>query len=161
MVAAYEEYYNNHISGDAHKLDQLAFTLTTRRAVMPWRTYAVIQAMPDETPVTTTMGNGMSLEKTAVSTLPVAKPVRATMDKMSSAFIFTGQGAQYREMGLELLSYPIFKRSLAASDEILARLGCKWLIIGKRDSRLPNVTHTFLAAIVRERILILDLNCGL
>lgn len=147
MVAAYEEYYNSHISGDVDKLDQLAFTLTTRRTLMPWRTYAVVQPMADGTSEATQTGNDMFSENTAASTLSVEKPMKATMDKMSSAFIFTGQGAQYRGMGLELLYYPIYQRSLATSETILARLGCKWSIIGKPISCLLDVIHLFLTAL--------------
>lgn len=133
MVMAYKEFYNNHISGDPQKLDQLAFTLNTRRAVMPWRTYTVVKPRIDSASAST---------QTAESTLSLAKPVRATLDNLIPAFVFTGQGAQYREMGLELLSYPVFQKSLNTSQKILARLGCNWVIIGKSNYHLLRVNSS-------------------
>ncbi|KAL3482091.1 hypothetical protein BJX99DRAFT_252807 [Aspergillus californicus] len=58
------------------------------------------------------------------------------------ALIFSGQGAQYAEMGRDLLkSYPSFVRSLEHARQQLARLGCPWDLLSelcrpKVDSRV-------------------------
>lgn len=58
------------------------------------------------------------------------------------ALVFSGQGAQYAEMGRELLKgYPSFVRSLERARQQLARLGCKWDLLSelcrpKADSRI-------------------------
>ncbi|KAL4928189.1 type I polyketide synthase [Aspergillus undulatus] len=58
------------------------------------------------------------------------------------ALVFSGQGAQYAEMGRDLLkSYPSFVRSLENARQQLARLGCPWDLLSelcrpKADSRV-------------------------
>ncbi|KAH8694395.1 putative polyketide synthase [Ilyonectria robusta] len=41
-------------------------------------------------------------------------------------FVFSGQGAQYAEMGRHLLIYPRFRQSMEQAREHLGRLGCSW-----------------------------------
>ncbi|KAH8889473.1 hypothetical protein GQ53DRAFT_869901 [Thozetella sp. PMI_491] len=107
MLASYQVYFETHTAGDARKLEQLAYTLATRRSLMAWRSFAVVDAKTRELTATTAVrvssGGGI-------------------------AFVFTGQGAQYAGMGLELLRYPIFEESLKRSNEVLASLGCEWSI---------------------------------
>jgi hypothetical protein len=87
---------------------------------MPWRTFAVVDGVD---------GNGGPTQLTPTV------PVRASSEKGSIGFIFTGQGAQYVGMGLELLQYPIFESSLRASGQIFASLGAEWSIRGGLKSR--------------------------
>lgn len=112
MLQAYQSYYDAHVASNYHKLDQLAYTLGTRRGLMPWRTFAVVDGV-----------YGIQLT--------FARPVRASSEKMSIGLIFTGQGAQYAGMGLELLQYPVFESSLRTSDEIFTGLGAEWSVLGK------------------------------
>ena len=50
------------------------------------------------------------------------------------AWVFTGQGAQYVEMGLELASfYPVFKDTLEKVEEVYRGLGCSWSMFGKPE----------------------------
>ncbi|KAI1464024.1 uncharacterized protein F4812DRAFT_453148 [Daldinia caldariorum] len=109
MLSAYQEYHDAHVAGDRYKLDQLAYTLASRRSILPWRAFAVIGE--DSGAGYTTRG------------FPVSQPVRVSPGEPRIALVFTGQGAQYMGMGMELLQYPIFKESLERSDEILADLG--------------------------------------
>lgn len=57
-------------------------------------------------------------------------------------FVFTGQGAQWPKMGIELMIYPVFRESIQAADEYLrAACSCSWsvegeLMKGKASSRL-------------------------
>lgn len=112
MTAAYDDYYRSHIAGHGFKLGQLAYTLAARRSIMPWRAFAVADA-----------------HNAPPSPLVQSEPVRTPTDDASIAFVFTGQGAQHAGMGLELLHYPVFRESIAKSDDILASLGCGWSVL--------------------------------
>lgn len=112
MLSAYRDYFSVHVKGDENKLDQLAHTLVARRSIMPWRIFALVDA-----------------ETTEISP---ANAVRASSSLADGiAFVFTGQGAQYAGMGLQLLQYAVFESSLKRSDEVLASLGCEWSLFGQ------------------------------
>lgn len=123
-LQAYQSYYDAYVINNYPKLDQLAYTLGTRRSLMPWRTFAVVNGV-----------NGNSRPPQ----LPSAPPVRASPEKVSIGLVFTGQGAQYAGMGLELLQYPVFESSLRTSDETFAGLGAEWSLLGKS---LPTSSST-------------------
>ncbi|RDW67402.1 type I polyketide synthase [Aspergillus mulundensis] len=71
-----------------------------------------------------------------------AIPRREKIGQPRIALIFSGQGAQYAEMGRDLLkSYPSFVRSLERARQQLSRLGCTWDLLSelcrpKADSRV-------------------------
>ncbi|RCI10159.1 hypothetical protein L249_8593 [Ophiocordyceps polyrhachis-furcata BCC 54312] len=119
LLQSYATYCQGHLPGDAHKLAQLAYTLAAKRSIMAWRSFAVLDDGTasddghDEIP----------------PRLPSGPSVRASTDSLGVAFIFTGQGAQYSGMGLELTQrYPVYAESLRRSDAALAGLGCEWSI---------------------------------
>ncbi|RYP49220.1 hypothetical protein DL768_005037 [Monosporascus sp. mg162] len=116
VLNTYQEYYRNRISGRMRKLDQLAYTLAVRRSHMLWRSFAVVDAADG---VFARMSNDHA-------PLPTTQPVRASGEKLGIAFVFTGQGAQYVGMGLDLLRYPVFAETLNRVDVVLAGLGCTW-----------------------------------
>ena len=60
----------------------------------------------------------------------ISRPVRAE-EGQKVAFIFSGQGTAYCQMGLPLMSYLIFRHTLEAFDLELAKLGCQWSLFGK------------------------------
>lgn len=120
MTEDYQDYYRTHIAGRHGKLDQLAYTLAARRTTMLWRTFAVVDPTDHPTANIPESDDGLYL--------PIAKRSRASTEEIAVSFVFTGQGAQYVGMGMELLSYPVYEESLKLSDEILAKLGCKWSI---------------------------------
>lgn len=122
MLQAYQSYYQTHIIANSRKLDQLAYTLATRRSIMPWRSFAVVESV-----------DGNDTDDPTKLTLTV--PIRASSEKASIGFIFTGQGAQYAGMGLELLQYPVFESSLRGSDRIFASLGADWSLLGELKGR--------------------------
>lgn len=121
MIDSYEKYYTESISGGKATLDQLAYTLAARRSLMSWRAFAIVQ--PDHI--------SQKIDMTSNPSLQTSPPVRASVEKACIAFVFTGQGAQYVAMGLDLLVYPVFQNSLSRSAFIFAELGCKWSLIGK------------------------------
>ena len=95
--------------------DDIVHTLAAKRSLHAWRSYAVA-----------TSGNDLnSLEK------HTSKPIRSSGDPRSIAFVFTGQGAQYANMGNGLLAFPLFRLRFAELDQILHSLGCEWSLQSK------------------------------
>ncbi|KAI1151541.1 hypothetical protein F4825DRAFT_354477 [Nemania diffusa] len=107
----YDSYIEAHIAGNTEKVKELAYTLASRRSHMLWRAFSVTS---DDFSTTST--------KSLTS-----KPVR-TSAEVSLAFVFTGQGAQYVNMGLALMQYPIYAATLRRIDNIYRDLGCEWSI---------------------------------
>lgn len=114
-MSRYEAYCKKSDVDDPKRIDQLAFTLATRRSHLGWRTFALVEPRP------TTM---------SVKRLDFLKPVRS-QSRAASAFVFTGQGARYTESCLELLRYPIFQEVLKEMDGCFAKFGCTWSLFGK------------------------------
>ena len=133
MLHLYDGYLKTHMHGDANFLGDLAYTLAARRTLMAWRSFSVV----DE------QGAPETLD------LPAAKCERAARD-VGGAFIFTGQGAQYANMGMDLLRYPIFQATLAKAHSIFQELGAEWSLFGKH-SILPLVRHWHRTAFVNLR----------
>ncbi|KAI0010005.1 hypothetical protein F4779DRAFT_331916 [Xylariaceae sp. FL0662B] len=129
LVRAYEAYCGSKIGNSRPDVDQLAFTLAARRSLMLWRTFAVVNANAAKD----AQGHDLSIDARWLST---AKPTRALADP-SIAFVFTGQGAQYANMGLQLLKYPIFEGTLQKVDDIFHSQGCSWSVFGENYSN-PN-----------------------
>lgn len=115
MLQSYKEFSSSQRLQDPSTLDQLAFTLSSRRSQMLWRAFAV---------------NTDAEVKQEAKILSPVKPIRSSTDT-GLAFVFTGQGAQYVGMGLDLMCYPIFAQTLREVDDIYATLGCGWSIFGK------------------------------
>nr|ALQ32786.1 putative polyketide synthase [Fusarium babinda] len=105
-IQAYTEYYKKKISGNPERLGSLAFTLGSRRTKMLWRSFAVA-------------------DKSANESLSPSKPIRNSND-VGLAFVFTGQGAQYINMGFGLEKYPVYYESLQKINDIYSSLGCSW-----------------------------------
>ncbi|KAF2106989.1 polyketide synthase-like protein [Lophiotrema nucula] len=93
----------------APDLDELAYTLCERRSMLPWRSVAV--ASEDN-----------------LGRLDWSAPVR-TLTNLKVCFLFTGQGAQWHQMGRELLQYPIFGESMEKADRYFRSLGSKWSMV--------------------------------
>ncbi|KAF2179436.1 hypothetical protein K469DRAFT_596142 [Zopfia rhizophila CBS 207.26] len=89
----------------------LSYTLSCRRSRFGWRSFAVIDSS----------GSLADLKPL------VSKPNRASKNTRI-AFVFTGQGAQYKDMGVQLLEYPTFRKTLIACDDVLFKMGCEWTI---------------------------------
>ena len=105
---------------DGHLLDDLAFTFGQRRSLFPWR-----------------LAVSASSEKQLTEYLSSdCEPSRALQDP-TVAFVFTGQGAQWKGMGKELLgTHPVFQHTMQVVDEVLEKLGSSFSIIGM--SRYPS-----------------------
>lgn len=99
-------------TGTEDFLDNLAFTLSTRRSVFQWRSAMVADSVDQ-------------LVKT------LREPVKGyrTSKTPGIVYCFTGQGAQWYAMGRELLQYDIFSRTVKAADVYLKSLGADWSVI--------------------------------
>ncbi len=125
MLQQYEKYYAAEISGSKNGLDRLAYTLSARRSLMAWRSFAVVASSSElECPL-------------EVAKLSASTCVRSSR-KVGLAFVFTGQGAQYAKMGLELIQYPIFHSTLTRTDAIFHDLGAEWSIFGTKFISRPS-----------------------
>lgn len=128
MLRLYDGYFTTSTNGDANFVANLAYTLATRRSLMTWRSFAVVDKQ----------GPPEAIE------LSLAKRERAARD-VGLAFIFTGQGAQYVNMGVELLQYPVFKATLSEIDNTFQELGAEWSLFGKiyiRPSAKNNIANS-------------------
>ncbi|KAL4881183.1 hypothetical protein BJY04DRAFT_227866 [Aspergillus karnatakaensis] len=106
LTKAYKSYYQNSVSSTPERVSRLAYTLSNRRGRMLWRSYAITREDGHIAPVT---------------------PVRSSTER-GLAFVFTGQGAQHAEMGVELLHYPMFAHQIKHIDAIYKTLGCGWSV---------------------------------
>ncbi|KAI1171949.1 hypothetical protein F4777DRAFT_593267 [Nemania sp. FL0916] len=91
----------------------LAFTLGTRRTALPWKSFALGSSTKDLT--------AQSWNKTQKPSHSIGIP--------SLYFIFTGQGAQWAQMGVELLHFRIFRESLERASDYFRRLGSSWSLL--------------------------------
>lgn len=94
-------------------LRQLAYTLSARRSILPWKSFVVASSGKD----------------LAHQIQSPAKPLRSSaIPKLG--FVFTGQGAQWNGMSKELCAHQVFLESLEAASSHLVALGCTWSLLG-------------------------------
>lgn len=92
----------------------LAYTLTVRRSKLSWRCSAVASTLQD-------LERALGDSKT--------RPVKAAKE-VGTAFIFTGQGAQWFAMGRELLTgSKVFASSVERCNQAIKALGCNWDLV--------------------------------
>ncbi|ROV87828.1 hypothetical protein VMCG_10550 [Cytospora schulzeri] len=139
MVSSWESYCSEMLDTmSTPSISDIAYTLDTRRSLLPSKSFAVISKTSDLRSV----GN--------IASVPMDTPKRSAR----LGFIFTGQGAQWYAMGRELFTYPVFAESIRASEAILSRLGCSWslqaeLNKGERESLIdrPDVAQCLTAVV--------------
>jgi acyl transferase domain-containing protein len=109
-IEKHSEYVRQHGSS---RLRDLAYTLATRRHQFENRTFCVSDG--DEP-------------------LQAQTPVRAKNTPKSLVFVFTGQGAQWPEMGKQLIDdFPSFKADIEEMDSMLSQCHTppSWKILGR------------------------------
>lgn len=115
-----------------HKLlEDLAYTLTSRRSHLDFSGFCVASSLKD---LVAHMTKG----------LPILK--KSHQKHSNLLFVFTGQGAQWPAMGIELLRNPIFEQSVRNSQQYLSDLGCVWNIVDELrktgDSQINNPEYS-------------------
>ncbi|GKT67046.1 PKSN polyketide synthase for alternapyrone biosynthesis [Colletotrichum tofieldiae] len=114
LATAYAEFLRQDPSVN---VEDLAYTLGSRRSRFNFRSYVVAPSLADL---------AASLED------PLPSAVRASRHD-NVIFIFTGQGAQWPAMGRELLRHNVFFASIARSQTILTELGADWRVVDFLD----------------------------
>ncbi|KAL9639611.1 MAG: hypothetical protein Q9204_001021 [Flavoplaca sp. TL-2023a] len=137
MVANLRKYLDSHdrLKSVEEWLETLIYTLGQRRSVFSW-----IATHP------VSLTSGLDDVKSALDS-PQFKVVR-TSRPPRIGFVFTGQGAQWHAMGLELISgYPTFRESLEDADLCLGRLGAKWSLLKElqRDAEHSRVNDASIS----------------
>lgn len=116
MVKNIRKYAATH----ADSLSDLAYTLAVKRDTMRHRTCLLLRKTPED-----------GHNKTDDINFPSAK----TASPSPVSFVFTGQGAQWPQMGQELFAaYPTFAARITDLDTVLEKIqpqGSTWSIRGK------------------------------
>ncbi|KAH7305604.1 hypothetical protein B0I35DRAFT_362109 [Stachybotrys elegans] len=110
-------------------LANLAHTLAKARSGLLWRSACFADGVISlHEQLTTTLGEDAARAPSGSATPRIG-------------FVFTGQGAQWAGMGVEMLGRRVFGESVAKSAEYLREMGCDWdpvaeLSKGAKESRL-------------------------
>lgn len=133
MAGNLKEYLqraNCQAGAEGHLLDNLAYTLASRRSRFSW---TLTYSKPAVSELIQALGN----EK--------IKPIRHSGDQPRIGFVFTGQGAQWYAMGRELIDvYPTYRASLLEAEEYLKEFGYEWSLIAElsRDAKSSRIAET-------------------
>lgn len=96
-------------------LHDLAYTLNERRTKFVWKAAVTAKSTSD---LSSVLNSSLKFHKTA--------------KQPKIGFVFTGQGAQWPQMGKELLAtYPVFQKSLERSAACLKNAGAEFDVIRK------------------------------
>ncbi|CAG9950403.1 unnamed protein product [Clonostachys rosea f. rosea IK726] len=104
--------YKEYLPSLDDTLHNLSYTLAAKRSHFNWRTAIVANS-----------------KESLLRALSEKQPATRVAADAGLGFIFTGQGAQWAHMGLELMHYPVFRATVEASDVYLKTLGCSWSAI--------------------------------
>jgi acyl transferase domain-containing protein len=123
ITSKWKEFVQSQI--DAKKkpsIRDLAHTMSMRRSQLPFRSFVVADSLEQ-------------LLQALDQGIP-SYPRASRKTQSNIAFIFTGQGAQWAQMGVELLRIPVFAASIARSQAILSDCGCPWDLVD--EIKLPS-----------------------
>ncbi|KAI2485626.1 Mycocerosic acid synthase [Pyrenophora tritici-repentis] len=110
-VERLQDYLASKVSSGPSFLSDLAFTLSSKRTALPWKSYAV-------------SSNLSGLREKISSPAPVVRSSTSVIPRV--AYVFTGQGAQWHAMGKGLSAYATFAESMQRSEAFLKSFGCPW-----------------------------------
>lgn len=118
LTASYADHFKDGIEQKKYSqafLDDLAYTLGSRRTHLAWRSFSIAPSSADL----------LAIEQNS------SEPRQKSETSPRLGFVFTGQGAQWYGMGQELMAYPVFQKSIYESDTYLRSIGCTWSVLGK------------------------------
>ncbi|KAE8554287.1 hypothetical protein TMatcc_006203 [Talaromyces marneffei ATCC 18224] len=99
-------------------LNRLAYTLSERRSALPWKSFAI----------------AANIEQLVEELRASVPPSGRSKDGPRLGFVFTGQGAQWARMGMELRQYDIFQSSLESAEAFFKNeLNCPWSVIEEME----------------------------
>jgi acyl transferase domain-containing protein/NADPH:quinone reductase-like Zn-dependent oxidoreductase/SAM-dependent methyltransferase len=131
-------------------LDDLSYTLTSRRSRFQWRSSIVAEDV-------SSLVQNLSAKDLARKKAP---------SQVANVFVFTGQGAQWAKMGYHLFSAENneFTRSIFCSEQILKNLGAHWSLVEElsreeNSSRLNDSTYGQPASTAIQLALVDLLKC--
>ncbi|KAI1342798.1 hypothetical protein F5Y15DRAFT_268999 [Xylariaceae sp. FL0016] len=125
-------HLNQSVQRHHQYADQLAYTLNSRRSLLPWRSAVVASSI-----------SGLS-QKLIHDDI---KPQRCSRAP-NLGFVFTGQGAQWYGMGRELLdAYPVYRRTIEIASEHFKSLGSSWSLIEElsRDQATSKLDYSSIS----------------
>lgn len=93
-------------------LADLAYTLVSARSGLTWKD--------------TVFAESVAELRGQLETVLGENATRTSSGRPRLGFVFTGQGAQWARMGIEMLDRPVFSRSVAKSAAFLKEMGCDW-----------------------------------
>lgn len=115
--------WNNFLDSSAYgkrkciSLPDVAHTMATRRSQLPFRSFAVVDSLAE-------------LRDVMAAGLPTF-PRASRKNQTHLAFVFTGQGAQWPRMGVQLLTNPVFAASIERSQQVLRSFDCPWDLLAE------------------------------
>ncbi|GKT55145.1 polyketide synthase [Colletotrichum tofieldiae] len=120
----------------ANFLQDVAFTLSKKRSLFQWKTYAIASSSSIQDLVQVLDKKDAAVAETLSSRTP------------RLGFVFTGQGAQWPAMGMELFkAYATFRTSVEAADAYLRdELGCEWSAIQELSETAKEKSKIAIAA---------------
>ncbi|KAJ5273172.1 polyketide synthase [Penicillium angulare] len=123
---------------DDSYLGDLSYTLSQRRNRLQWRTFLIASSLAQ-------------LQR-ALLEEPWPNPeTRSSARTTRIGFIFTGQGAQWAEMGIHLMKYDVFRNSIQRSSRYIKEtLHCQWDVIEELSK--PNDSSRLGLAIFSQTI---------
>ncbi|KAF2012105.1 polyketide synthase [Aaosphaeria arxii CBS 175.79] len=114
LAATLEKYLSKCGNETTEYIQDLAYTLSAKRSRLPWKAFAV--------------GSTMEELQKCLKNMPI-KPARSIKSPMI-CFTFTGQGAQWATMGIDLIDrYDVFRDTMHFADGYLRSLGSSWSIL--------------------------------
>lgn len=123
---AIAKYLRERLAHDLKKdeeeafLQNLAFTLGDKRSSLPWKTYV-------------TASSAQSLAD-VLEDQDITNIASRSTNQPRLGFVFTGQGAQWAKMGIELFRYKVFEDSVLAADKYLTNaLQCPWSVVAELE----------------------------
>lgn len=140
--------------GSKHSLSSIAATLTTRRGHHDYRCAFVVNSHEDA------VKSLRAFSKDATNSEAISNRVLDSSNTSDSVWVFSGHGAQWEEMGKELLSNAVFREAISPLDPIVeteagfsALQALKEGDIGSSD-RVQVLTYVMqigLAAVLRSK----------